>query len=121
MKANKNKMQTVDDYISLLPEQTQGIMQSLRKAIREAAPAASEIISYKMPAFKMNNIVVWYGAFKNHVGFFPTAEAIGVFKKELSKYKTSKGTIHFPFEKPLPLGLVKKIVKFRVKEIQNKL
>jgi len=114
-------MQTVDDYISLLPEQVQEIMQSMRKAVREAAPAAMEIISYKMPAFKMNDIVVWYGAFKHHVGFFPTAKAIEEFKNDLSKYKASKGTIQFPFERPLPLGLVKKIVKFRVKEIQNKL
>jgi len=117
----KVKVNTVDDYIDILPEDVQEKMQSLRNAIREAAPAASEVISYKMPAFKMNNILVWYGAFKNHVGFFPTAEAIEVFKKELSQYKASKGTIQFPFEKPLPLALVKKIVKYRVKEVKNKI
>ena len=120
MTTSKDKLQTVDDYLSFLPEHTREIMQSLRKAIREAAPAASEIISYKMPAFKMNNILVWYGAFKNHVGFFPTAEAIEVFKKELSEYKTSKGTIQFPLDEPLPLSLIKKIVKHRIKEVQKK-
>ncbi len=116
----KTKDKTVEAYFNVLPDQAKVKMQSLRKAIREAAPEAKEIISYKMPAFKMNSILVWYGAFKNHIGFFPTADAIEVFKKELSEYKTSKGTIQFPLDEPLPLSLIKKIVKHRIKEVQKK-
>ena len=120
MLSNKNKIQTVEEYTGTFPESVQEILEKIRQTIREAAPDASEVISYKMPAFRTKGILVWYGAFKNHIGFFPTSKAIVVFKKELSQYKTSKGTIQFPLEKPLPLSLIKKIVKFRVKEVLKK-
>ncbi len=110
------KPETVDEYISAFPENIQCILQELRQAIREAAPQAEETISYQMPAFKQNGILVWFAAYKNHIGFFPKASAIEHFKNRLSAYETSKGTIRFPLEEPIPSGLVKDIVNFRVKE-----
>ena len=92
------------------------ILEQLRKAIKETAPEATEVISYQMPAFKQNGVLVWFAAFKNHIGFFPKVSAIDAFKGQLSRYQTSKGTIQFPINEPIPLELVKEIVRFRVKE-----
>jgi uncharacterized protein YdhG (YjbR/CyaY superfamily) len=110
------KFQTVEEYISALPQPARDALETLRQAICQAAPQAEETISYNIPAFKWNGILVWYAAFKNHIGLYPKASAIAAFKSELSPYKTSKGAIQFPIEKPVPLNLVKKIVKFRIKE-----
>jgi uncharacterized protein YdhG (YjbR/CyaY superfamily) len=110
------KFQSIDEYLSALPQPARDAAASLRDAIRQAAPQAEETISYNMPAFKWNGILVWYAAFKNHIGFYPKPSAIGAFQSELAPYKTSKGAIQFPNDKPMPLSLVKKIVKFRVKE-----
>lgn len=88
----------------------------MREAIREAAPQAEEMISYNMPAVKLNGVLVWYAAYKEHIGFYPTPPAIHTFAHDLVKYKTSKGAIQFPIEKPIPTTLVKKIVKFRIKQ-----
>jgi uncharacterized protein YdhG (YjbR/CyaY superfamily) len=107
---------TIDEYIATFPKNVQIILEELRQAIRESAPAAEETISYQMPAFKLNGILVWFAAFKNHVGFYPKTSAIEAFKEELSGYETSKGTIRFPINKPIPFNLVKKIVRYRVKE-----
>ena len=107
---------TVDEYLSALPEEQRIVLEELRKAIREAAPQAEETISYNMPAFKWNGMVVWYAAFKKHIGFYPRASAIAEFKRDLASYKTSKGAIQFPIESRIPVGVVKKIVKFRLKE-----
>lgn len=91
-------------------------MQELRQAIRSAAPEAEEVISYSMPAFKLNGILVWFAAFKTHIGFYPKTSAIKVYKEKLSNYQTSKGTVRFPLDKPIPFELVKEMVRFRVKE-----
>jgi uncharacterized protein YdhG (YjbR/CyaY superfamily) len=88
----------------------------LRTVIRQAAPGAEEVISYNMPAFKWNGMLVWYGAHTEHVGLYPKASAITAFKDELAGYKTSKGAIQFPIKRPIPTALVKKIVKFRLEE-----
>ena len=108
--------QTVDEYLSALPERVRHILDGWRKTIRQAAPQAEEVISYGMPAFKWNGILVWYAAHKDHVGLYPRASAILAFKNELAGYKTSKGAIQFPIEEGIPTSLVKKIVKFRLKE-----
>ncbi|NDQ56761.1 MAG: DUF1801 domain-containing protein [Acidipila sp.] len=110
------KFHDVDDYVSALPKTARTALQKLRKTIRQAVPQAEEVIHYNMPAFKFNGMLVWYAAFKGHIGFFPRASAIAAFKDELAGYKTSKGAIQFPIEKGIPEGLIKKIVKFRVKE-----
>ena len=106
----------INGYIAGFPEETQVILEKLRRTIRKAAPEAQEVISYQMPAFKYQGILVYFAAYKNHIGFYPTPTGIAAFKKELSAYQTSKGTVRFPIDKPLPLDLTSKIVKFRVKE-----
>lgn len=112
----KKEFKTVDEYIDAFPKNVQIVLQELRQVIREAAPEAKEAISYQMPAFKLNGILVWFAAFKNHIGFYPKMSAIEAFKKELAGYEVSKGTIRFPLDKPIPFDLVKRIVKYRVKE-----
>lgn len=110
------KFQTTDEYLSTLPQPARDAATRLRQAIRQTAPQAEEAISYNMPAFKLNGILVWYAAFKNHIGLYPKASAIVAFKDQLAPYKTSKGAIQFPLDRPIPLNLVKQIVKFRIKE-----
>jgi uncharacterized protein YdhG (YjbR/CyaY superfamily) len=107
---------TVDEYLSGLPKSTRDSMQRLRDVIRQVAPKAEEVISYNMPAFKWNGMLVWYAAYKKHIGLYPRPSGIEAFKDELADYKTSKGAIQFPLEKGIPVSLVKKIVKFRLKE-----
>jgi uncharacterized protein YdhG (YjbR/CyaY superfamily) len=107
---------SIDEYVAAQPPNVQPLLQKIRKAIHEAAPAAEETISYQMPAFKQGSVLVWFAAFKNHIGFFPKASGIEAFKKQLLPYKTSKGTVQFPLDQPLPLDLVAEIVRFRVKE-----
>ncbi len=111
---------SVDEYISGFPPDIKEKLETIRKAIKESAPDAEETISYRMPAFKQNGVLVYFAAFKDHIGFFPTASGIEAFKHELSGYKWSKGTIQFPMDKPLPVDLVKRIVKFRVAENAKK-
>ncbi len=116
MKANVIPSRTVDEYISKYPEKVQIILQKFRETIKKAAPEAEEIISYQMPAFKQNGNLVYFGGWKNHIGFYPTSSGTVAFKKELSVYEGAKGSVKFPLDKPIPYGLVSKIVKFRVRE-----
>jgi uncharacterized protein YdhG (YjbR/CyaY superfamily) len=116
MEKSKKGFKTIDEYIALFPKNIQTILEEVRKSIKEAAPDAEEGISYQMPTFKLKGNLVWFAAFKNHIGFFPKVSAIEVFKDELQDYELSKGTIRFPLDKPIPLELIKKIVKYRVKE-----
>ena len=90
-------------------------LKQMRLTIRKAAPGATETISYGIPAFKTTRMLVWYGAFANHIGFYPGAAGVAKFKKELSGYAFAKGSVRFPNDEPLPLSLVTKIVKFRVR------
>ncbi|HET9342210.1 MAG TPA: DUF1801 domain-containing protein [Candidatus Eremiobacteraceae bacterium] len=106
---------TVDDYIAGFPADVRRRLKQMRATIRKAAPSATETISYSIPAFKMNRMLVWYAAFSNHIGFYPGAGGVAHFKDELSSYRFAKGSIQFPFDKPLPLALVTRIVKFRVR------
>jgi len=115
------KLASVDEYMAALDAAPRRRLRELRKIIREAAPKAEEAISYGIPAFKLNEaVLVWYAAFKEHVGFYPKASGVAAFKAELAGYKASKGAIQFPFEKPIPARLVKKIVRFRIKENEAK-
>ncbi|MFH1197876.1 MAG: DUF1801 domain-containing protein [bacterium] len=116
MKQNKIIPQSIDEYIIMFPKEIQTKLESLRQTIRKAAPEAEEAISYQMPTFKLNGNLVHFAAYKNHIGFYPTPSGIEAFKKELSIYKSSKGAVQFPIDKKLPLDLVSKIVKYRVKE-----
>jgi len=114
------KFTTIDEYIASFPKDVQAILQSMRRVIRESAPRAEEAISYGIPTFKLNGNLVHFAAFKNHIGFFPASTPIVAFKKELSPYELSKGTVRFPLDQPIPFGLVKKIVRYRVQENLNK-
>ena len=108
----------IDEYIAGFPKDTQKILEEVRATIRRAVPEAKETISYNMPTFKLNDsYLIYFAAWKNHVSLYPFSSAMEASMKEVSAYKTSgKGTLQFPMDKPLPLGLVTKIVKFRVKE-----
>jgi uncharacterized protein YdhG (YjbR/CyaY superfamily) len=112
----KQQYKKIDEYIKNFPEDVQIILKKMRQTIRKAAPKAEEVISYQMPAFEQNGILVWFGAFKKHIGFYPKASGIEAFQKELSPYKFSKGSIQFPLDKAIPHDLIEKIVQFRVKE-----
>lgn len=103
-----------DSYIELQPEATRFVLRQLRQLIKEIVPEAEEVISYQMPAFKLNGVLVWYAGYKKHVGFYPSSKPIEVFKDELMDYKTSKGAIQFPLDKPLPIELITKIVQFKI-------
>ena len=114
----KKNFDTIDEYLAAFPKNVQNILQQIRQAIKEAAPEAEETISYNMPAFKLNGNLVWFGAFKKHIGFYPRESAIEASKERLVGYEVSKvqGTVKFPLDKPIPLDLIKEMVKFRVKE-----
>ncbi len=109
------KFANIDEYISAQPEKLRGLLEKLRHAIHSAAPEAEEAISYRMPAFKLNGILVYFAGCRNHIGFYPTGSGIDAFKKDLKAYKGTKGSVHFPLDKPLPLSLIRKIVQFRVR------
>jgi uncharacterized protein YdhG (YjbR/CyaY superfamily) len=111
----------VDEYLAGVPQPARSTLNKIRVAIRSAVPSeATETISYGIPAFKHKGVLVWFAAFSNHCSFFPTASVIEAFKNELKSFSTSKGTIHFPTDKPLPAALVKKMVKLRVAQIESK-
>ena len=116
MKTDKLRPKTIDEYIAIYPKETQVLMETLRATIRKAAPDAEETINYQMPTFTLMGNLVHFAAYKNHIGFYPAPSGIEAFKKEISLYKWAKGSVQFPIDKPLPLTLVSKIVKFRVKE-----
>lgn len=122
MEDKKLRFKTVDEYISSYPDEIQVFLEKIRKAIKESAPQAEEVISYNMPAYKLNGTLVYFAAHKNHIGFYPAnSKTIGVFKDELKKYQTSPGTVQFPYETGIPVNLVKKIVKLRVTENLSKI
>jgi uncharacterized protein YdhG (YjbR/CyaY superfamily) len=114
MNQEAKQQTTVGDYIAQFPENVQIIMQNIRAVIKEAAPGAEERISYKMPGFYQNGMLVWFGGHQKHIGFYPTGEGIEAFKDELSGYKTSKGAVQFPLDQPIPYELIRKIVRHRV-------
>ena len=118
MKANAAK--TVDEYLSTVSGEQRVALEKLRKTIRSAAPKAEECISYQMPTFKQNGMLVSFGAFSNHCSFFPGAKPIETHKEELKNFETSKGTIHFQPNKPIPATLIRKIVRERIAEIELK-
>lgn len=106
----------VDDYIQSFPKETQVLLETIRATIQKAAPKAEEYIGYAMPAYKINGPLVYFGGYKTHIGFYPAGSGIAAFEKEFGAYKFSKGAVQFPLDKKLPLALITKIVKFRLKE-----
>ena len=118
-----DKMKTaasVEEYIATAEPKAKKALRDIRKTIRAAAPKAEEVISYQMPGYKQNGMVVFFAGYKNHIGFYPTGSGIEKFKNEFAKYKWSKGAVQFPLDKPLPVALIKKIVKFKLQENEQK-
>jgi len=118
---SRGSSKTVDEYIARVPEPARSMLIKMRAAIRSAVPAeATETISYGIPAFRHKKLLVWFAAFSNHCSLFPTASIIEVFKNELRDFPTSKGTVQFSTDKPLPTTLIKKLVKERVAQSESK-
>jgi uncharacterized protein YdhG (YjbR/CyaY superfamily) len=116
VKTTTNELTAIDLYIQRFPDNVKRILSEVRSTIKKAAPDATEKISYQMPSLYYNGNLVWFAAFKNHIGFYPTASGITEFKDELKPYKHAKGSVQFPIDQPIPLKLITKIVKFRVAE-----
>ena len=116
MESSTKQFKTIDEYISMFPEDVRTILKNLRQTIREAAPEAQETIKYQIPTFTLNGNLVHFAAFKNHIGFYPTPTGMEAFKDELSAYQGAKGSVQFPIDRPLPLTLIRRIVEYRVKE-----
>lgn len=116
MGTDKSTPKDIDEYIAGFPQDVQEILEKIRATVREAAPEAKEKISYGMPAFTLNGNLVYFAAFKNHIGFYPIPSGIEEFKEELSVYKQGKGSVQFPLDEPMPYELITRIVKFRAQE-----
>jgi uncharacterized protein YdhG (YjbR/CyaY superfamily) len=112
----ENIPKTIDEYIAAHAPEVRKKLIDMRVTIKKAAPGAEERISYRMPAFALNGMLVYFGAHTNHIGFYPFTSALKAFSNELSAFRTSKGGVQFPYKDPLPLNLIHKIIEFRVKE-----
>lgn len=120
MENGRQKFESVDEYIGSFPENIRAKLEEMRAIIKALVPEAQEKISYQMPAFYRNGIIVWYAGFARHIGFYPGADGIAAFKDELAGYKSAKGSVQFPLDKPLPVELISKMVRFRVENIEKK-
>ena len=120
MEQNKRGFSSIDEYIATFPEDRRALLEAVRATIRAAAPDAVEIISYGMPAFAQNGNLVYFSGLKDHIGFYPTPSGIEAFRDEMSEYRTTKGAVNFPVDRPLPLELISKVVRFRVAENLDK-
>nr|WP_276903427.1 DUF1801 domain-containing protein [Pedobacter kyonggii] len=107
------KPENIDQYIADFSVETQKLLQQIRETIHKAVPEAKEVISYGMPAFKQNTVLVYFAGYAKHIGFYPTGSGIEAFKEEFTQYKWSKGAVQFPLDKPLPLDLITRITKFK--------
>jgi uncharacterized protein YdhG (YjbR/CyaY superfamily) len=116
MDIDRTPPKDIDEYTAKFPKDVQEILEKIRATIQKAAPNAEETISYGMPAFTLNGILVYFAAHKKHIGFYPGSAGIEKFKNELSDYEGAKGTVRFPFGKPIPYDIITMIVKFRVKD-----
>lgn len=116
MKAEQIEPQTIDEYIADYPADVQQILQKIRSIVRAAAPGATEAMKYRLPTFVLNGNLVHFGAFKSHIGFYPTPSGTEKFQKQLSAYKGAKGSVQFPLDKPIPYDLIREIVEFRIAE-----
>jgi uncharacterized protein YdhG (YjbR/CyaY superfamily) len=116
MKSPSKPPQTIDDYIAQFPKQVQSLLNKVRSTIKKAAPKAQEKISYRIPTFVLHGNLIFFAAFKNHISVYPAPRAAAEFKQDLSAYKGGKGTVQFRLDKPIPFGLITRIVKFRIKD-----
>lgn len=117
---DSKKPKTIDEHIGKFPEDRQAQLTLMRVTIGKAAPQAEEVISYQMPAFRQNGILVYFAGLKHHIGFYPTSSAIHAFQKEIARFKSSKGAVQFPLDQKIPTSLITRIVKFRLKKDREK-
>lgn len=115
------KPANIDEYIASFDSEIQNLLELFRGTVKQVAPEATETISYGMPAFKQNGMLIWFAAHTNHIGFYPRASAIEKFRKELSDFKSAKGSVQFPMNKPLPVDIIRQIVQFRLMENMQKI
>jgi uncharacterized protein YdhG (YjbR/CyaY superfamily) len=120
MKTASGLPRSIDEYIASFPRNVQVALNEIRNTITKAAPDAEEAIKYRIPTFVLHGNLVHFAAFTNHIGFYPAPSAVEAFKQELSRYKSAKGSVQFPIDKPMPLKLIERIVKFRAKEARGK-
>jgi uncharacterized protein YdhG (YjbR/CyaY superfamily) len=120
MNTDQTAITSINGYIAGFPPEVQAILEQIRLTVAQAAPEATEKISYQMPTFFLNGNLVHFAAYKNHIGFYPVPTGIEAFKSELSAYKGAKGSVQFPLDKPIPFDLIARIVKFRVEESSRK-
>ena len=118
--ANRSTARSIDEYIAAFPPETQKVLEELRALIRAAAPGATETISYAIPTFALTGHLVHFAGYERHIGFYPTGSGVEKFKEELKPYKSGKGSVQFPLSRPLPTGLIRRIVEFRVEENAGK-
>ena len=116
MRVMSKRYTSVDEYLADQTKETRELLEELRAIIKKAAPRATERISYNMPAYDLNGVLVYFAGYKGHIGFYPTASGVAAFQKEIAKFENSKGAIRFPLDKPLPKSLITQIVKFRLME-----
>src|SRR5713101_4214912 len=121
MKAQHDGPKSIDDYIAGFPDEVQKVLEKIRRTIRKTVPRAEEKISYKMPAFTLDGDLIYFAAFKKHIGIFPPVRGDAKLNKELSRFRGEKGNLKFPLDEPIPYELIGRVTKFRVKEHQEKL
>jgi len=114
--ANRSTPATIDDYIAEFPKDVRSILEKIRSTVRKIVPQAEEKISYKMPAFALNGDLIYFAAFKKHIGIFPPVRGDEKLRKELAPYRGEKGNLKFPLDEPMPYELIARVVKCRVKE-----
>jgi len=120
MPTGRAKPKNIDEYIASFSPDVQAILEKIRSTIRDAAPGAQEAISYRIPAFRLNGMLVYFAAFKKHIGLYPPVRGDAGLEKAISAYAGEKGNLQFPLDHPIPYGLIKKIVKFKVKQNSSK-
>jgi len=120
MASKSSRPKTISEYIQGAPQEARAKLRQMLACVRTAVPGATESLKWGMPAFSNQRILVVFAGYKHHIGFYPTPSAVKAFAKELSKFKTAKGSIQFPLDKPLPLSLIRKITAFRVEECTEK-
>lgn len=120
MKKGQAVAKDIDEYIAGFPPKVRALLKQIRAVVRKSAPGAKEKIGYQMPAFDLHGNLVYFAAYKNHIGFYPTSSGIAKFKREIAGYANSKGAVQFPLDQPMPSELIGKIVKFRVQENTEK-
>ena len=116
MESKRSSAATIDEYIAEFPPEARKVLEELRALIKEAAPEATETMSYAIPTFDLNGHLVHFAGYEQHIGFYPTPSGIAAFKEELKPYKSAKGSVQFPLDRPLPVDLIRRMVEYRVKE-----